>query len=334
MVITLTTGCVIGVCSALGLFGAGKGVKAAMDNSEANDTNARAQNILDSAKRTAENARSTLKRWLTNLGNKRIFAHQQPIANFLATFKKIRNFDTRGLPLTKEEFIRPVDDVAAIVAGELKITNMLAGAAGGLAAGGAMAFGAFGAVGTFAAASTGTAIASLSGAAATNATLAWLGGGALAAGGGGMAAGAAVLGGIVAGPALAIFGCVVGAQASAKLDQAKSNLAKARELAAKLSTATTALNGLTEQAKLFVKLTNDVCEMFMPQLDGLVSIVDKCGTDYRKYPKECQDHVVTTVSTYQLLRALVDARIMKEDGSLDMESNKVAAFAKKYLAAA
>ena len=47
MVITLTTGCVIGVCSALGLFGAGKGVKAAMDNSEANDTNERAQNLLD-----------------------------------------------------------------------------------------------------------------------------------------------------------------------------------------------------------------------------------------------------------------------------------------------
>ena len=42
---------------------------------------------------------------------------------------------------------------------------------------------------TFGVASTGTAISALSGAAATNAALAWLGGGALAAGGGGMAAG-------------------------------------------------------------------------------------------------------------------------------------------------
>ena len=48
-----------------------------------------------------------------------------------------------------------------------------------------------GAVGT---ASTGASIASLSGAAATNATLAWFGGGSLAAGGGGMAAGTVVLG--------------------------------------------------------------------------------------------------------------------------------------------
>jgi len=42
---------------------------------------------------------------------------------------------------------------------------------------------------TFGVASTGTAISALSGAVATNAALAWLGGGALAAGGGGMAAG-------------------------------------------------------------------------------------------------------------------------------------------------
>lgn len=42
---------------------------------------------------------------------------------------------------------------------------------------------------TFGVASTGTVISTLSGAAATNAALAWLGGGALVAGGGGMAAG-------------------------------------------------------------------------------------------------------------------------------------------------
>ena len=51
---------------------------------------------------------------------------------------------------------------------------------------------------TFGVASTGTAISSLSGAAASNAALAWLGGGALAAGGGGMSAGNGLL--ALAGP--------------------------------------------------------------------------------------------------------------------------------------
>lgn len=51
---------------------------------------------------------------------------------------------------------------------------------------------------TYGVASTGTAISTLSGAAATNAALAWLGGGAIAAGGGGTAAGGALL--ALAGP--------------------------------------------------------------------------------------------------------------------------------------
>ena len=49
-------------------------------------------------------------------------------------------------------------------------------------------------------ASTGTAIGTLSGVAATNATLAWFGGGALASGGAGMLGGLSILGGVVAAP--------------------------------------------------------------------------------------------------------------------------------------
>lgn len=76
------------------------------------------------------------------------------------------------------------------------------GASSGILAGiGVAALGPTAAMGvatTFGVASTGTAISALSGAAATNAALAWLGGGALAAGGGGMAAGEAFL--AMAGP--------------------------------------------------------------------------------------------------------------------------------------
>nr|WP_316786398.1 hypothetical protein [Thermoleptolyngbya oregonensis] len=64
-------------------------------------------------------------------------------------------------------------------------------------------------VGLFGTASTGTAISGLSGAAAWNATLAWLGGGSLATGGGGMALGSMILGGITIGPALMIGGFIL-----------------------------------------------------------------------------------------------------------------------------
>lgn len=76
----------------------------------------------------------------------------------------------------------------------------------GLSAGVGTALGAWALASTLGTASTGTAIASLSGVAATNATLAWFGGGAVAAGGGGMAAGTMALGGIIALPALILTG--------------------------------------------------------------------------------------------------------------------------------
>lgn len=78
--------------------------------------------------------------------------------------------------------------------------------AGGAGLGALTALGAYGLVGALGTASTGTAIGTLSGVAASNATLAWLGGGALAAGGLGIAGGTAVLGGIVAAPAVIAFG--------------------------------------------------------------------------------------------------------------------------------
>lgn len=68
----------------------------------------------------------------------------------------------------------------------------------------ALAAGSWTLVSMIGAASTGTAISTLTGAAATNATLAWFAGGSLATGGAGMAGGGMVLGGIVALP-LVIF---------------------------------------------------------------------------------------------------------------------------------
>lgn len=79
-----------------------------------------------------------------------------------------------------------------------KRVNTAGKAAVGVGAGAAIATvgpsAAMGIATTFGAASTGTAISSLSGVAATNAALAWLGGGTLATGGGGIAAGSALLG--------------------------------------------------------------------------------------------------------------------------------------------
>jgi transcriptional regulator with XRE-family HTH domain len=114
------------------------------------------------------------------------------------------------------------------------VASALAGGAGGAFAGAAVggvgAYATFMAAVSFGTASTGTAIAGLSGVAATNAALALLGGGTLAAGGAGVAGGAAILAGVVAAPALLL---AVGGLAW----MVKRNRKQQQELATKLDEA-------------------------------------------------------------------------------------------------
>jgi hypothetical protein len=150
----------------------------------------------------------------------------------LANLKKIsKNLSVRQRNLTQSTvgsvpLGSPLEDIESTLNAAEIAKSMAKGTTAGLST----ALGAWALVGTLGTASTGTAIATLSGAAATNATLAWLGGGALAAGGGGMAAGAAVLGGIVILPALAIMGAfshVAANKKIAKIEEASSNAVQA-----------------------------------------------------------------------------------------------------------
>jgi hypothetical protein len=108
-----------------------------------------------------------------------------------------------------------LSSVNATIAGFTTTANGLASTGAGAAAG----LGTWSLVSLFGTASTGTMISSLSGIAAHNATLAWLGGGALAVGGGGMAAGAAVMASIMVFPALIINGALQHRSANKKIEE-------------------------------------------------------------------------------------------------------------------
>ncbi|MEL4241581.1 hypothetical protein [Shewanella xiamenensis] len=127
---------------------------------------------------------------------------------------------------------------------------------GGLV-GGSTALGAWGLVSLIGSASTGTAISSLSGVAATNATLAWFGGGSLATGGAGMAGGFWVLGGIVAAP-IVFFSTK---SAYKKVDTIKEKKNKLIEESDKIIKLTAqALTQLIEARKQQTKITTLIAE--------------------------------------------------------------------------
>lgn len=142
----------------------------------------------------------------------------------------------------------------------------------GSIAGGTMAVGAWSLVTLFGSASTGTAIAGLSGVAATNATLAWFGGGALAAGGTGIAGGVTVLGGIVAVPLVYVV--------------AKSTHKKAKEF---------------EDAKVKVE---DAIVDIRGRLETLPSILEHVEARRRETERLCSNVVAKIVELKKVIRPL------------------------------
>ena len=124
----------------------------------------------------------------------------------------------------------------------------------------------YGAAQTLAVASTGAAISSLSGAAATNATLAFFDGASLATGGLGMVGGMMVLGGLVAGPALLVLGVITGAKAQEKVEKAMENKAQADEIVEALSTASSQWCSIRRRTSMFYNLLDHLDSFFLPQV--------------------------------------------------------------------
>lgn len=146
---------------------------------------------------------------------------------------------------------------------------------GGAAASAASAVGtgaaATAAVTGFGAASTGTAIAGLSGAAAQSATLAWLGGGAVAAGGGGMAVGAVVLNVLMIGPALLVGGFVTKGQGVKAITQAKEFQAKVAVGIAELAATDANLTAVDDRAEELSTILRKLMALAVAALDLLES---------------------------------------------------------------
>ena len=131
-------------------------------------------------------------------------------------------------------------------------------AVSGVVVGAAASAAAYKIVGSFASASTGVAIRSLSGIAARNATLAWLGGGTLASGGGGVAAGAALLSRIVWVPLAAVPVVVTWAKAKKVHKQVEDEFAKMNQSEAEIDRHKAELNAILERVREMSETIHEV----------------------------------------------------------------------------
>lgn len=190
------------------------------------------------------------------------------------------------------------------------------------------ALGAWAIAGYIGTASTGTAISSLSGIAATNATLAWLGGGSLAAGGGGMAAGTLVLGGLVAVPALVITGILDHVAANKKIIEIEKEELKIIKYEEEIKKQQLFYSLIRERTEELTVSINKSSEIFRQELKKtkkklypypIISRIIKWARAKRGhnyFSNKDIEHINYIFNLGSSLAKLIDTQILDENGKL------------------
>ncbi len=280
---------ILGVAAAIaGATGVGAGAHGAVKMKKASDKQKYAKEKYDRKKAQFDKQMDDTTAIMDDLGKLELNVLHS-FEDFSDVIEKIQNkpdfqsFDKDGVEIPKYEEKAWKD--ASVGAGILLggIGGAVAGTAGGFAAAGATTSAVM-ALGT---ASTGTAISSLSGVAATNATLAALGGGSLAAGGGGMALGSTILGAASLGASLLVGGVifsVAGKKMSDKVNDVCAEMAKAVKNMDKISIY---LKDLEFAAKGYKKVFEKVREKYLKHFGYIQYIVNELGkTDWNEFSEE------------------------------------------------
>lgn len=311
----------IGIGVATSLLGGKKTVDAVKTTSKTRKLDEEARSVFSLAESRLKSARSGTSYNLDELGKLKLNIWSEQLGRFTNLLERIRDIEMNGKAEVDQlsEIIEQLTELKGI---SLKATEVLAGGLTGLGAGALAGVASYGGAIMFASASTGTAISTLSGVAATNATMAWFGGGALSAGGLGMAGGVYVLGGLIAGPVLAVGGMVFSAKAKGKLATAKSNLAEARKAAQEMKNAAAIVDGIKKIAIEIRSTINRLKSRVDTILDDLENILnDHSGPEgyvsYTEFSFEEKQKVYLTVKAVQVMKILLETPLLTKDGALE-----------------
>ena len=336
------------------------------DFKDAKSITKKAESDYNNAQNEVKQSREKTKKALEVYGKTKVEIYDQSIRTFVKEFQRIKGVDLSA--------IQASDSIAHNTLKVIDIQNVdfktIDGVKTAIAGGGAGAISgavSFGAVGAFATASTGTAISTLSGAAATNATLAWLGGGSIAAGGGGVAAGTAIFGGLVAIPVLAVAGLIFNSKAKEALENAKANRAQVNEFIAEKDAAVAAMTLISDRSGQLQEVLLQINEYLVSMTDKLriisnnslkktivnkilrsikkwlllliskfnssinVSLVDSSQVNYSSFSHKEQEHLWLTTTLAQTIKNIMDTDLLDDYGKVTNKSKKVLSVGRKLL---
>ena len=341
-----------GAAAAAGLTGIVKGGQAISNNNKAKEIVEKAESRYNNAKDLLEEQRCITSNDLDELGETKLYSWSNDIGDFIEVFKKFKKVKIEGNANLNEKLKMQISDMGNLNKMEvasLKATEVVKAGVSSLGAGALAGIASYGGAMMFASASTGTAIASLSGVAATNATLAWFGGGSLAAGGLGMAGGTAVLGGIVAGPVLAVAGFIMAAKSEENLANAKKTASEVNVAVEKMNTMIDFMEKVSDIANDYnafigefsrryqpvIQHINDIyCRAYEVQKVFLGNKIKSClgisfKIDFRKLSLEDQKALQASWLMTQVLYAVLSAPLLTQDGNMDSNAHQTLIDAKE-----
>lgn len=327
-----------GIAVAAAAAGVKKGFDAKQDMDESNEVNEAAKAIAIESENFISMAKERTKGAVEALGQEKIRLLTTSISDFVTNFEKIKNInlknsegidELRNFNPSSESFKQLKE--ASYEAKQVAVNGIAAIGSGALLAYGTYSVVMSGLGGLIVTATTGTAIGTLSGAAAVNATLAWLGGGALTAGGFGMMGGMVVLGGLVAGPALAIGGAIFASQARKALNDSYGNYDKAKAFKAQAKNIGVALKAIFTRANQLTELLQKLDSHFIKYISVLVSTINKRGVDWQNYSLSEQQDIYKCVQLAQTIKIVLDTSLLKQDGELEEATNLVLEDGNRYI---
>lgn len=304
--------------------GVGAGIHGGVKMKEANDTMKSAQrrhedNVAKYEKNIKETTASMDKLGAFELGIIKSFEDFADVTERIKGKPEFKSIERNGIKIdtySPEELKRTSIGAGILIGG---LASAAAGTAGGFAAAGATTAAVM-ALGT---ASTGTAISSLAGAAATNATLAALGGGAVAAGGGGMALGSMVLGGAALGVGLLFGGLIFnykGSKLSDKADEAWRQMKKEEGEINKICNFLSELKKTSDSYYSSLKKVNDIYEKYLQAIKATVFTYGK--TDWYTFTQEEKMSVENCSYLVGLLYNMCKVKLVNQSSS-DSEINSI-----------
>ncbi|MFT2695167.1 sortase [Helicobacter pylori] len=147
-------------------------------------------------------------------------------------------------------------------------------------------------------------------------------GGALSVGGFGMVVGMVVLGGLVAGPAIAILGAMSADEMEEKLEKAKAYYSQVEKAVKKVDAIIDQFQAIEKMAKLFTRQIAKCDELLFSLSQDAIATMKKHNYDVSNYSQEERDQLCVAVSTLMTLSAFLKVPIIDKHQKLQEKAKR------------